>query len=1549
MDSLEKELFKKIFIDSPIGIELFDSEGKLLDVNKACLDIFDVSDISEVKGFELFKDPNIPEMEMEKLKSGETIRYESVFDFEQVKKFNLYKTSKSGIINLDVLITPLYEDGIKLISNYLVQVQDITERKVVKKNLKKINRALNMISECNKLLLFAKNELNLLQRICKIIVELGGYHLAWVGMADKDEEKTVNPVAQEGFEDGYLETVNITYANTERGRGPTGTAIRTKKPSLAKNILTDPKFEPWREQAIKRGYKSSIALPLIVESEVIGTLNIYSAEPNAFDKEEVDFLMELVNNLAYGIEKLKSDSKRRQAEQELKELNQELEQKIEERTKELKESEEMYRNLIDNIQDEIFVVDLSGTYTYVSPQVFNITGYYPEEVIGSNAFDIVHPDDTTKIKELMQKTLKSNEIMSVEYRRLHKDGHYIYASARGRSIKIDNEIKYIGVIRDITERKKSEEKMRYQAKLVEDVSDAIISTDTKFNIVSWNNAAELIYGWKANEVLGKNVRDTIPVEYLYDEEETVLKEFFDNGFWRGEVIQPKRDGAPINILSSVSLIKDFTGNPIGAVAINRDITERKQAELKIIKEREKAELYLNLVNVIIVALDRNGIITLLNKKGYEILEYEEGELIGKNWFETCLSPHDRDGVYDYFKKLMNGELEVVEFYENQILTKNGSEKVITWSSVVLKDTDGKINGSLSSGEDITERKLAEQNLNESRERFKALFKGIPVPTYTWQKVENSFKLIDYNNAAEEITLGSVKNYIGIKAVEMYRDRPDILKDLNCCMEEKTNIIREMKYYFESLKTEKLLLAKYGFVPPDLVLVHTEDITERKKFEEDLLKEKEFTEMALFAQRDTFFIFDPSTGKAIRWNKAFGDVSGYNDKEISSMKAPDSYYNEEDLKRANKTTEKILKEGEGTIQMDLITKDGRTIPFEYSASIMLDKESNPMYIVSIGRDITERRKAEKDIRDLARFPSENPNPVLRLTKETVIYANDAGQSLFNIQEGSNIPDLLRAHIGDSISNNVRQTVDIEINDRIFSFSITPIKEAGYANLYGRDITEYMHAELKIKESEEKYRSLYEEAPNAYFSISPDKSILGYNKTAEMLLGYTKEEFSKMKVIDLYADTKNGSEKAKNIFQRFLQGEKIQDEELQMKKKSGESFWISLTVKPILDQSGNVIESRSMVIDINKRKEAEEKLKKSEKKFRTIFEANPDLYFLLSVDTTILEYSGPQEDLYLSPEEFLGKKMSEVLPKNVAELFKASMNLTLKTKKPQIVEYVLPIRNEDRFFEARLLYFSENRIAVFIRDITERKQGELNLKESEKNYREAYNKSNFYKDILMHDISNVLQNVQSSVELFPIIQSKPEDVKDVDKLIDIIQKSVDRGTNLISNVRKLSQLEDAEILLQSTELCKILKESIRFMRKSFQEKEIVVHIESPDKQLHVNANELLLDVFENILINAAKYNNNSIVYVLIKIYKERRQNIKYIRIDFIDNGIGIPDANKKAIFQKGFKKDTKIRGMGIGLSLVKKIIESYNGQIWVEDKVKGDYNQGSNFVVLIPEAE
>jgi GAF domain-containing protein len=164
-----------------------------------------------------------------------------------------------------------------------------------------VSRAYRTLSEVCRAFSLASDEQGFLDDVCRILVQTGGYRLAWIGFAEHEDGKVVRPVAQRGCDDGYLETVENTWADTVGEQGPTGTAIRTGKPAIVRDIPNDPRFAPWREEAIHRGYASSVALPLVCGSEMLGALTVYAPEPDAFDSVEVELLSQLAAELARGI------------------------------------------------------------------------------------------------------------------------------------------------------------------------------------------------------------------------------------------------------------------------------------------------------------------------------------------------------------------------------------------------------------------------------------------------------------------------------------------------------------------------------------------------------------------------------------------------------------------------------------------------------------------------------------------------------------------------------------------------------------------------------------------------------------------------------------------------------------------------------------------------------------------------------------------------------------------------------------------------------------------------------------------------------------------------------------------------------------------------------------------------------------------------------------------------------------------------------------------------------------------------------------------------
>ena len=180
---------------------------------------------------------------------------------------------------------------------------------------RRLNRALRLLSDCNTTLIHAEEEYSLLAEICRLCVERGGYLMAWVGYAEEDHG--VRPIAQSGYESGYLDSVRITWDDSELGRGPTGTAIRTGRTCVNQNVLTNPRMAPWREAAIQRGYQAGIALPLLGGARVLGALNLYAREAEAFSPEEVRLLEELANDLAFGIVTLRTRAEHEAAKEKM--------------------------------------------------------------------------------------------------------------------------------------------------------------------------------------------------------------------------------------------------------------------------------------------------------------------------------------------------------------------------------------------------------------------------------------------------------------------------------------------------------------------------------------------------------------------------------------------------------------------------------------------------------------------------------------------------------------------------------------------------------------------------------------------------------------------------------------------------------------------------------------------------------------------------------------------------------------------------------------------------------------------------------------------------------------------------------------------------------------------------------------------------------------------------------------------------------------------------------------------------------------------------------
>lgn len=292
-----------------------------------------------------------------------------------------------------------------------------------------------------------------------------------------------------------------------------------------------------------------------------------------------DGKVEVVMNISIDI------TARKEAEETVKKLNRELEERVFRRTAQLKKNEMRYSYLLHAINEAVWSTKMNEFGGVLTNWWSKITGQSEKDARGKNGWgwlDVVHLEDYAHAKKDWKKALQTGNVYNSEFRIKNKKGGYVFLHAKGFPIKEEDKIvEWIGTFNDVTQEKKAEEtqsQIQFLAALTQSIPDAVIGTSLDRKIISWNKGAEEIYGWKAEEVIGKIAKDVLQTEFKMGEEVEWREIFHKKGFWSGEVIQRRKDGTKRNIQVSIARVKDSEGNPLGGVGVNRDITLRKQLE-----------------------------------------------------------------------------------------------------------------------------------------------------------------------------------------------------------------------------------------------------------------------------------------------------------------------------------------------------------------------------------------------------------------------------------------------------------------------------------------------------------------------------------------------------------------------------------------------------------------------------------------------------------------------------------------------------------------------------------------------------------------------------------------------------------------------------------------------------------------------------------------------------------------------------------------------------------------------------------------------------------
>ena len=515
---------------------------------------------------------------------------------------------------------------------------------------------------------------------------------------------------------------------------------------------------------------------------------------------------------------------------------------------EIKKSEKQIHDLLENANDLIQHVGADGRFLLVNKKWLETLGYSEEEVENLKLSDILREDQVAHTMNLLQGVSKGETVTEFNTIFVTKYGNEISVEGNGSGIFEEGKfVGTIGIFHDITERKQAEKVLRESEEryrdLLENARDLIQSVTKDGHYRYVNHKWREVLGYTEEDIASLTLWDVIHPDSISHCREAFQKVMSGEAIQTIEAVFIAKDGKLVDVEGSINC--RFEGNkPVSTRGIFRDITERKQAEEVIRRGKEQAEQYLNIAGVMLVTAATDESITMINRRGCEILGYNEEALIGKNWFDNLVPQRIRGEIREVFNKLMAGEIEPVEYYENPLLTRDGEERLVAFHNTVLKNPDGEITGVLFSGEDITERKQAEKALRESEKRYRLLADNATDVIWTMNMDQqltyfspSIMKLRGYNPdeamqipLEKTITPESYKIVVATIMDEIAREgEPGIAPDRSSTLELE-QICKDGSTVCTEVTTS-FLRDEDG--SPTGIIGITRDITERKKAEERL--------------------------------------------------------------------------------------------------------------------------------------------------------------------------------------------------------------------------------------------------------------------------------------------------------------------------------------------------------------------------------------------------------------------------------------------------------------------------------------------------------------------------------------------------------------------------------------------------------------------------------------------------------------------------------------------------------------------------------------------
>ncbi len=477
----------------------------------------------------------------------------------------------------------------------LVLAHDITERLRAERELSRVSRAQRLLSRCIEAQVRATDESTLLGEICQIAVDVGGYRMAWVGYAHNDAAHTITPVAQAGDEAGYLSDITLTWSEgVPTGMGPGGRTIRSGRATVATDITIESAQFHWHARAVECGYRGVICLPLRDAERTFGLLGLYMAEVQSVSDEEIELLQQLADDLAFGINNLRSQHERKLLQNALMKVAAGVSAGTGTAF-----FEQLTRSMTEAVAADCgYVVRLDSVTPGLASSIMAVdngavVANFDYQIEGTPCASLLHlgqcvvPDQVADqypgdpmlrdmaVQAYVGRRLDNSQgrpigLLYVLYRRPLERTQFVTSTLKIFAARAAAEL----------ERLESDAHIREQASLLDQAQDAIVVHRVPgHEIVYWNQGARRLYGWTADEALGRPMDKLLQISPA--EARTPMQCVLDRGEWNGEFNERRKDGSAIVAEVRCTLVRDTNEQPRSILSIMSDITERRRAEERL--------------------------------------------------------------------------------------------------------------------------------------------------------------------------------------------------------------------------------------------------------------------------------------------------------------------------------------------------------------------------------------------------------------------------------------------------------------------------------------------------------------------------------------------------------------------------------------------------------------------------------------------------------------------------------------------------------------------------------------------------------------------------------------------------------------------------------------------------------------------------------------------------------------------------------------------------------------------------------------------------------